>query len=86
MQLPSVAAAPAAHSHLPTSLSSLLTHPPPCVATPPTHTASKQGMRRMKASVESAPKDNKEQQWPSRGLKKVESAPKDNKETFLFRR
>jgi hypothetical protein len=40
----------------------------------------------MRAIVDSAPKDNQQQQWPTRGLKKVDNAPKDNKEAFLFAR
>lgn len=44
------------------------------------------GRRRMRAIVDSAPKDNQQQQWPTRGLKKVDNAPKDNKEAFLFAR
>jgi hypothetical protein len=40
----------------------------------------------VRAVVDSAPKDNQQQQWPTRGLKKVDTAPKDNKQAFLFER
>jgi hypothetical protein len=56
----------------------------PCCSACPA--AIEDGRRRVRANVTSAPKDNLQQQWPTRGLKKVDSAPKDNKEVLLFER
>lgn len=60
------------------------TRAPPAAATVPP--PANDNPRRSRAEVKDRPQDNKEQQWPVRGLKKVESAPKDNVERTLFQR